>query len=198
MAGRQRRWLWLAPLALIAAAALLHPFWLSALGHYLVAAEPPRKADAALVLGGDPEGTRLRTAAELVRSGHTPVVYVSGPFGSWDYHESELAINWAVKKGYPREWFVPLPHFAKSTRDEAAAVLPELRRRKVSRLLLVTSDFHTRRATRLFRNAAPDLEIITIAAPDRYFKAAEWWHHREGRKTFLIEWMKTVSEWLGL
>ncbi len=197
MSGR-RRWLWLLPAA---AAVLLwaqRALLLGALGGYLVSAGTPVKADGALVLAGDSAGQRITAAAELVRQGYAPAVFVSGPAGSWDYHESELAIEWAVKRGYPRSWFVALPHFATSTRDEALAVLPELRRRNVRRYLLVTSDFHTRRAARLFRSLGPDLEFVTIAAPDRYFSAAGWWHTREGRKTFLLEWLKTVTEWFGM
>jgi hypothetical protein len=37
-----------------------------------------------------------------------------------------------------------------------------------------------------------------IAAPDKYFSASNWWHNREGRKTFLVEWEKTVAARLGM
>jgi hypothetical protein len=37
-----------------------------------------------------------------------------------------------------------------------------------------------------------------VAAPDEYFSADGWWKDREARKTFLVEWMKTVATWLGM
>ena len=65
-------------------------------------------------------------------------------------------------------------------------------------MLLVTSDYHTRRAGKIFRHQAPDMTFDVVSAPDEYFTTDGWWHDREGRKTFLIEWMKTVAEWFGL
>jgi hypothetical protein len=40
-----------------------------------------------------------------------------------------------------------------STREESFLLLPELRRRQVRSLILVTSDFHTARASLIFRAA---------------------------------------------
>lgn len=171
---------------------------LTGLGSYLVDASPPEKADIAVVLAGDPFGHRILTAGDLVRNGYVPVVLVSGPGGEYDFHECDLAIPFAVKRGYPVSYFAHFENDARSTADEAAAIVPELRRRNVHKVLLVTSNFHTRRAGLLFRRAAPELTIITIAAPDEYFRPDGWWRSREAQKTFLTEWEKTVSVWLGL
>jgi uncharacterized SAM-binding protein YcdF (DUF218 family) len=62
----------------------------------------------------------------------------------------------------------------------------------------VTSNYHTRRAGRIFRSKAPDLEIHMIAAPDRDFTPDGWWKTRQGQKVFLDEWIKTVATWFGL
>jgi uncharacterized SAM-binding protein YcdF (DUF218 family) len=82
--------------------------------------------------------------------------------------------------------------------EEAQAVTPELRRLGAKRVILVTSDYHTRRAGKIFRAAAPDLMFYVVAAPDVHFTAHGWWHSREGRKTFVLEWTKTVTEWVGM
>ena len=113
-------------------------------------------------------------------------------------YECDLAIAFAVKLGYPENWFIRAPNEALNTRDEAAAILPDLRRRGVHRFLLVTSDYHTARAARIYRAAAPDLEMRVVTAPDRYFRMDGWWHNREGQKTFVIEWMKTVANAAGM
>ena len=52
-----------------------------------------------------------------------------------------------------------------------------------------------RTAGALFGAAAPDLTFIVVAAPDRYLTRDGWWRDREGRKTFLTEWLKTVAGW---
>jgi uncharacterized SAM-binding protein YcdF (DUF218 family) len=90
-----------------------------------------------------------------------------------------------------------VPNECRSTRDESYLFANELRRRGVKNYLLVTSNYHTRRAGRLFRAAAPDLPVAVVAAPDEDFNPDRWWHSREGRKTFVFEWLKTVAGWLG-
>ncbi len=59
------------------------------------------------MLAGDGYGHRILRAAELVRQGLAPTVLVSGPEGLYGYYESELAIPFAVERGYPRSWFLP-------------------------------------------------------------------------------------------
>lgn len=172
--------------------------WLAAAGGYLIRTDPPFPADIVVVPGGDGYGHRVLKAAELVRQRLAGQVLVSGPAGIYGLHESDLAIPFAVRHGYPPDWFVPLVHAGTSTRQEAGIVAAELRRRGVRRCLLVTSDYHTRRAGRLFRGAAPEIEFRVLAAPDEFFRAGQWWRSREGQKTFVLEWTKTVAMWFGL
>ena len=171
---------------------------LTALGSYLDQSGPPQKADAVFVLAGDPSGHRILTAAELVRGGYAPRVVVSGPAGSYGYFECDLAIPFAVRAGYPESYFVRFPNHALSTREEADAATQELRSLGAHRVLLVTSLYHTRRAGKLFRAAAPDLMFFVVAAPDDHFAKNGWWHDREARKTFLYEWLKTGAGWLRM
>jgi len=186
------------PLLLAAGIWISHPLWMAAMGRYLVRAEDPATADVALVLAGDFSGNRVLAGAELVRRGFTGTVLVSGPEGLYGLNEAELAIPFAVRAGYPESWFVPLAHSALSTREEAAVAALELQRRRVRRCLLVTSDYHTRRAGGLFRAAAPGVEFRVVAAADPYFRPGGWWNTREGQKRFVLEWMKTVAGWFGL
>jgi len=194
------RWraVWIAVAVVALATWLARDRILTGLGSYLVDASPPEKADIAVVLAGDPFGHRILTAADLVQKGYVPVVLVSGPGGEYDLHECDLAIPFAVNRGYPPSYFAHFEHEARSTAGEAAVIVPELRRRNAHTVLLVTSNFHTRRAGALFRRAAPDLTIITIAALDQFYRPDDWWRGREGQKIFLTEWEKTVGTWLGL
>jgi len=128
------------------AAYLTRSLWLGALGRALVEDDGPAKADAVVVLGGDVWGTRIETAARLVRLGYAPVVLIDGEPVAYDVSEADLAIPYIVRQGYPAEWFVALRNQAMSTREESFLLLRELRRRQVRSLILVTSDFHTARA----------------------------------------------------
>jgi uncharacterized SAM-binding protein YcdF (DUF218 family) len=179
-------------------AGVFHTAILRGLGDYLVRSEAPQKADIAVVLAGDSAGNRILKGAELVREGYAPQALVSGPSGLYGFYECDLAIAFAEKHGFPASYFVAVPNHSHSTKEEAAAILPELRRRGVHTVLLVTSDYHTRRAVGIYRADAPEMRFIPIAAPDEYFSPQGWWKSREGRKTFAFEWIKTVSEWIGL
>jgi uncharacterized SAM-binding protein YcdF (DUF218 family) len=190
-------------LALIFIVALLavvffHTPILAAMGSYLVHEDQPKQADIALVLAGDQLGNRILRAAELVRQGYVPKVVVSGPGPDYGLYECDLAIPFAVKAGYPESYFIHFEHTAHSTREEALDSVAELKKLGARRVLLVTSDYHTRRSARIFRAVAPDIEFTVIGAQDPYFSAGGWWHNREGEKTFFVEWEKTVAYWFGL
>jgi len=186
---------------LLVALILTSSLWLTAMGGALVHDDGPAKADIAVVLGGDYWGNRILTAGGLVRAGYVPAVLVSGPpfYGG---NESDAAIQFAVAKGYPAQWFIPAPHKVLNTRDESRALLEDLRRLKVRSFLLVTSDYHTARSRRLFlaaeRAVGGGPGIRMVAAPDQFFTAGAWWRNREGRKTAFMEWLKTITGALGI
>lgn len=185
-------------LAFLAAFYLLSPQILLALGTALVTDQPPQKSDAILVLAGDSVGQRILKGADLAQQGFAPLVYVSGPGGFYGRSEDQLAIAFATESGHPPDRFVGLPNRAESTSDEARLLLPILRSRGVKRLLLVTSNYHTARASRTFRRTDPQMQIITVAANDRMFPPQSWWRNRQGQKTLFFEVSKTLADYVGL
>ena len=194
---RFRTRLLLAVFLLLAGMAVTHPYWLRKIGEFMIQAEEPRKADIAVVLAGDWRGNRILKGGDLVRQGWVPAALVDGPPQHYGIPESDLAVPFAVSRGYPESYFIRFPMNAWSTDEEAQIVIPELRKRGYSRFLLITSDFHTRRAGRIFRKYLGDLQMTVVSAPDDSFQGGNWWHTREGRKTFVFEFMKTVTEPLG-
>ena len=179
----------------LSAAALAHDAILKGLGSYLVKVDPPGPAEIVVVLDGDGTGHRILKAAELVRTGFAPKALVSGGAGNYGNYACDLAIPFAAHHGYPESYFIHLENTAKSTETEAQVALQWIRAKGYRRVLLVTSDYHTHRAGSIYKRQAPELTFITVAAPDDWFTANGWWHNREGRKTFLYEWMKTVANW---
>lgn len=184
--------------AAILLALLFHTRLLTAMASYLDQSSPPQQADVVFVLAGDFAGNRVLKAAELVRQGYAPKALVSGPAGLYGRYESDLAISFAESAGFPASYFLAFPNRAKSTREEAAVAAKQLRALGAHRVLLVTNNYHTRRAGLVFRQEAPDLAFIMVEAPDEYFSVDGWWRNREGRKIFLIEWLKTVADWMRM
>ncbi len=191
------RWLFLT--GVIAGGLYLYPgVVLYPLGSYLVRAEEPVKCDCLFVLAGDSHGQRILRAAELYRAGMAPNVFVSGPGSNYGYSEDELAIPFAKKNGAADVPFIGLPNNGRSTVSEGREVLSKLREAGCHSVLVVTSDFHTRRAGRILRRVWPDLQVRVAAAPTVDFDVDRWWTERDYQKTFFFEWTKTVADWIGL
>jgi uncharacterized SAM-binding protein YcdF (DUF218 family) len=185
-------------LVLIAVTWLLRAPLLTMAGALLVKDDGPRKADAILVLGGDDSGARIIKAAQLATEGYSSYVLVSGPPNLLG-HDSDGTIEFARRNGYPGSLFRPiwLPPGTDSTRSEATFLGNYLRTHAIHNILLVTSNFHSRRAARLWRKQAPWIAVTVVAAPDPSFTPDGWWKTRTGQKVFLLEWTKTVAAWLG-
>ena len=192
---------WIRSLAVLSALALGVWFFreplLNGIFDSLVVAEAPTKADIAVVFAGDSNGKRLLTAAQLVRDGYVPAVLVSGPGGSYDKFECDLAIPFGVAHGYPETYFRHFHGDFLNTADESRAIIAELRKQNVKRVLVVTSGFHSRRTSRYFAHL-DGIEAHMIAAPDRFANHGTWWKHREGRKIIFMEWSKTIATWFGI
>jgi uncharacterized SAM-binding protein YcdF (DUF218 family) len=185
-------------LVLIAAVWLLRAPLLTMAGALLVKDDGPRKADAILVLGGDDSGARIIKAAQLATQGYASYVLVSGPPNLLG-HDSDGTIEFARRNGYPETLFraVWLPAGTDSTRSEATFLGSYLRTHAIHSVLLVTSNFHSRRAARLWRKQAPWIGVTVVAAADPSFTPDGWWKTRTGQKVFLLEWTKTMAAWLG-
>jgi uncharacterized SAM-binding protein YcdF (DUF218 family) len=195
---RPPRILLLVLVAIVVLGLLFRETILAAMGSYLVKADAPQKADIGLVLAGDGEGNRILTAAQLARQGYISQILVSGPSGIYGQYECDLAIPFAVKAGYPESYFLHFENNARSTQEEARDAIARLRQLGVHKVLLLTSDYHTRRSGKIYRTAAPDLQFIVVAAPDTYFTAGGWWHNRQGEKIAFNEWLKTLTEPFGI
>ena len=159
----------------------------------------PEKADAAVVLAGGWSGERVLAGADLVKQGFVPLVLLSGPKMYYERPECDYSIPYAVEHGYPAKSFACVPMSGVySTRAEAEAMLAEIHKRGLKKILLVTSNYHTRRATRFFRKQAPGVEFVPIAVPPRTFQLDRWYEQREGWKTLLLEWTKLVTSLVGI
>ena len=163
----------------------------------LVSAGAPVKADMVVVFAGDGHGNRVLKGGELVSDGYVPVALISGPAGYYDQYECDPAIRFSVAHGYPETYFRHFHGTYTNTADEATAIIAQLRKENIKKILVVTSGYHTRRTSRYFKNL-DGIEAHMVAAEDRYANHGTWWKEREGRKTVAMEWAKTVATWMGI
>jgi uncharacterized SAM-binding protein YcdF (DUF218 family) len=178
---------------------------LSQIGHYLVAVDPLENADAIEILGGG-ELSRCKTAAQLFHRGWAPRILVSKAiypsekeellrYGipTLENHEQCLAILSFHR--VPMSAVEVIEGYNQSTQDEAQKIMAYLESGGIKRLIIVTSNFHTRRTRLLFRRIlrATDVRVIVQATPpDRLFDPQEWWTRRRDAKTLLWEYQKLL------
>ena len=184
--------------ALILVAGFRWQATLAALGSFLVCSETPQPSDLILVLGGEFYGPRVLKGAELATHGYAPRLLISGPpYRSRPEEQSrpegEFAIAFLAQQGYPTGSFESFGHNARSTIEEAIALRPELARRGVKRVLLVTSAHHSRRALIVFQMLCSGIHFISVAAPDPFYHADRWWRDASSRKLFVSEWTKIAG-----
>jgi uncharacterized SAM-binding protein YcdF (DUF218 family) len=175
------------------------PVWLPVVGEFLVVSQAPETADIVVVLAGDIRGDRILRAVELVQQGHAPRILVDGSMEVYGAGEADLATTFALQHGASREIFEPFPMEADSTLEEAQIVDAELAGRGVRKALVVTSNFHTRRALRIFEAVASGkVKYVMVAAPSPDFQPDRWWYTRAGKRTLLLEYLKTLNSWYEL
>jgi uncharacterized SAM-binding protein YcdF (DUF218 family) len=175
---------------------LFQNLWLPWMGEWLVTSDTPTPADLIVVLGGEFWGPRVVEAADLAVRGYAPQVLISGPDYSLNgltLPEGDWATKFLVEKGYPRSLFSTFAHHAASTIDEAKVLAPELKRMKVKRVLIVTSDYHSRRASLVFHAMLPFSEVRVIGTPDDYFQPETWWKADTSRRLVRSEWIKIMG-----
>jgi uncharacterized SAM-binding protein YcdF (DUF218 family) len=173
--------------------------WLPPMAHWVIESRPPEKAEIIVVLAGDGYGQRILRAADLVKQGYAPRVLVDGAMEFYGLNEAQAAIDFAVQRGAPRKVFEAFPIEADSTIEEAKIVDDELTRRGVSKALVVTSDFHTRRSRTLFEvRGSGKVRYVFVASTYPEFDPEAWWRSRQGAKTLLLEYLKTLYTWYEL
>ena len=168
---------------------------LNALGAALIADEPLHPADAILVLAGDTrQGDRVMHAVTLYKRSLAPLLVLSGVPVGFRTHEAEIMQRFAEYLGVPPARILAVKHDSDSTREEARVLVEVLQRKGAKDVILVTSNYHTGRAKRIFEKAAGSKgpRFIASAADDGWFNADGWWMRRRDAKTFVYEAIKTA------
>ncbi len=201
---RIRRWLLVLFVlgGLGAAGYLARGLLLRTFGRWWVIDEPPVKSQAIVVLGGDSAtGARVQYAVQLYRQGWAPKLVFSGELFRIDFCENALMQTQAIHAGISPEAIVLAPCGAyTSTLTETLALRSFLTEDKINRIILVTSNFHTRRARRIARAVLERAGFVVriSAAPDERFPVDRWWQQREGQKQMVLELLKSVQAWREL
>ena len=139
--------------------------------------EPAAHADAILVLGDDNfYGDRATEAAQLFRQNVAPVVVASGRRLRPSAGMSELIEHDLIERGVPKEKVLRFPQDADNTREEAVALRRLAKEKGWKSVVVVTSNYHTRRVRYIFQKVFPSsVEVSVASARDGDFDPEHWW-----------------------
>jgi hypothetical protein len=173
-------------------------------GYWLLASDPlPSHSDVAVALQGSiaAQSVRIDGAVSLLRQGIVPQVILSVPKKSYwgeslppvarRYLESRYGSGLAARVD-----FCETGPEVNSTEDEASGLVDCIRQRGWQSIIVVTSDYHTRRAGLVWRNTLQKqgrpLRLWVHGVVDPEFQPQHWWRHRLYAKTWILESMKLV------
>jgi uncharacterized SAM-binding protein YcdF (DUF218 family) len=169
-------------------------------GESLVVEDPLEKSDAIIMLSDDNfYADRATRAAELFRQNLAPVVVASGIRLRPNAGIAELMTHDLIERGVPRDHIIPFPQDADSTLEEAEALRKLVQEKNWKRLIIVTSNYHTRRAKYIFTKVFAGQAVIRVAsARDGDFDPAHWYEHRKAMKRFAHEIGGSLAAWWEL
>jgi len=124
----------------------------------------------------------------LFREGKAPIVVASGRRLRPVAGIAELMEHDLVERGVPKDKIVRLAHDADNTQEEAEALTKLAAQRKWHSVIVVTSNYHTRRARYIFRRVFPQgIEVRVASAHDGDFDSQHWWEKRKSVKRLTRE-----------
>ena len=178
-------------------------------GAWLVVADPLVKADAIIVLGGTMYERQLE-AVDLFHDQWAPRIYLFREIADWGevellkrgiaYTRSvDVQIDAMLRLGVPRDAIHVLDQ-ANSTAEESTHVLNLVTQQNYSRVIIVTSKQHTRRARLVMRRRLDGTATQVIVRGSRYdlSDVDRWWANRSTLRFTLFETQRLLGYWIGV
>jgi uncharacterized SAM-binding protein YcdF (DUF218 family) len=165
-----------------------HPIF-RLVGEGWVVEDTLERSDAILVLSDDNfYADRATRASQVYRQGLAPVVVASGrrlrPYAGI----AELMEHDLIERGVPKDKILRVAHDADNTREEAKTLAQVAKQKKWRSVIVVTSNYHTRRSRYIFSHVFPeDIRIRITGAPDGDFDPERWWEKRISVKKLVRE-----------
>jgi uncharacterized SAM-binding protein YcdF (DUF218 family) len=204
------RWAKVVFVSLVVALAvgLLLPSGMSALGRWLVVADPIDYAPAVVVLGGHMP-FRAMEAASIYRQGWAPEVWLTrrtdaaietalARLGITAIGEEEYSRTVLVRSGVPVSVIRLLEGGVVNTVDEVQVIARELKRAGGERVIIVTSKPHTRRVRATWQAIVGHVPraIVRYASEDDY-DPEQWWRHSRDAQAVSHEIFGLMNVWAG-
>jgi uncharacterized SAM-binding protein YcdF (DUF218 family) len=191
-------------LILIPAGYLSRTLILRTCGALLVVNDSPVASDAIVVLAGGEPGRALE-AADLYRAGlgHFVVVTAEPPPAMYEKAKrdgvhiglsNENYLRVLAGYGVPDAAIIRIEEYVSDTFDEISRVRDLARKRGWTRIIIVTSNFHTRRSRMVARYLLePQTGVAVVSSHYDNFRPDAWWTSEGQVRTFAIELEKLIT-----
>ena len=163
--------------------------------------DQPRPADVIVVLAGETDKRPAR-GLDLLRRKFAARMILDVPADAKLFQWTELDLAQLYVQALPEAASIAIcPIYGLSTKAETQDVSRCLKDHPTHNVLIVTSDYHTRRALSTFTKEIPGYNYSIAAAYNPQQFGTQWWRHREWAKTALNEevrlaWWETLDRWL--
>ena len=185
---------------LIAATIILISIIGANLGKFLVQSDKLEKADAIAVFSGD-NGPRTERAVELLKEGYADYLILSGGKVYDDVTMAELMKNHAIKLGVD-ESKILIDDEAATTNENADFTAGIIEENSFKSVIVVTSDYHTRRSKLAMEKALEDTlidgdKVSVSVTPSKEEKfTTKWWTSGNSVLMVISEYLKLAGYWV--
>ena len=168
--------------------------WLWGAARFLIV-NAPASSDIIVVVAAKHNQGRLRKALGLFQQGYGKQILLD--------ENTDLQVYGFVRAQLAEEFVAHIsgtaagkvhvcPIRGDSTFEEAAHVDKCVSQYGARSVLLVTSDYHTRRALATFKRILPRYQWSVAASEDSAEFGKNWWEHREWAKRTVTEWSEFI------
>lgn len=170
------------------------------LGKFLVQSDKLEKADAIAVFSGD-NGPRTEKGVELLKEGYADYLILSGGKVYDDVTMAELMKNHAIKLGVD-ESKILIDDESATTNENADFTADIIEENNFKSVIVVTSDYHTRRSKlameKALENTLIDGEKVFVSVtPSKEEKfTTKWWTSGNSVIMVISEYLKLAGYWV--
>lgn len=158
--------------------------------NFLIVNEEPKPADVIIILGGG-HGERVDLGVRLYHLGYAKNILLTGGYTGYETSEAQLMQRQALSSGVPKDDIL-LEEQARSTYENAKYSFEIIRSRKFKSAILVTSAYHTRRASMIFNRLFEGIELTVCSVPNNLRNTSKWWQNSRRAKAVVYEYLKLV------
>lgn len=170
-------------LAIILTALVVGFVLLVGVGFYLSPQNNPDKADAIVVVSGGQTTSRAEKGIDLYKQGYAPKIIFSGAALDDGPSNAFAMRDQALASGVPAS-NVYIDEKSQNTYENAVNSKAILQSLAASKIILVTSPYHQRRANQTFESVlGKDYQLLGVSAFDDRWSKSQWW--RRGFPLFI-------------